>query len=509
VRTPRTALIARWLPLVAGAAYVITVAARGTRLVDDNDWDTDVSAPFALAEQLRGHGPVHIPHYGEWTTFWWLLATRWLPWHASIWDASGYVLAVATAVLLAWATARVAGKWAGLTAGAVAIVVGPFALRAFLSLASHVTNPVGAVVLGTGVVLLPRTRSWLLVAVLGIVVGTNAASDGLLWIAGVLPFAFAMAVFVWITRRRDVALRAAATVAVTVLSAVVTTLVMRALDFHVIGLDVGLANVRDLPSNVKHLVRMIALLGGANYALPGPYPREPLRALLGVLWLVGIAAPVVAAIRLRRADAILRAYAWFWAAAVLSLCFVFVVTPNATDLGPKSANYLLTLAPAAGVGVALLARTDAVARLVVALGIAAVAAVNIGSIIDGRAEITDLPAIKAHAAEVRRVLEQEGATRGYAGYWDAQNLSWQTHMHLRVAPVVNCADELCPYNFFTIRSWYEQKGGPTFLLIDPTNAVVRAPPFVSEARSTHRIGPLTLYVFGHDINRHIRGTAPS
>jgi hypothetical protein len=169
----------------------------------------------------------------------------------------------------------------------------------------------------------------------------------------------------------------------------------------------------------------------------------------------------------------------------------------------------LTLAPAAGVGVALLARTDAVARLVVALGIAAVAAVNIGSIIDGRAEITDLPAIKAHAAEVRRVLEQEGATRGYAGYWDAQNLSWQTHMHLRVAPVVNCADELCPYNFFTIRSWYEQKGGPTFLLIDPTNAVVRAPPFVSEARSTHRIGPLTLYVFGHDINRHIRGTAPS
>jgi lysophospholipase L1-like esterase len=51
----------------------------------------------------------------------------------------------------------------------------------------------------------------------------------------------------------------------------------------------------------------------------------------------------------------LRAYAWFWAAVVLSLCFVFVVTPNATDLGPKSANYLLTLAPAAGVGTYTLA----------------------------------------------------------------------------------------------------------------------------------------------------------
>jgi hypothetical protein len=509
VRAARTTLILRWLPVLAGAAYVVTVAARGTRLVDDNDWDTDVSAPFALAEQLRGTGPVHIPHYGEWTTFWWLLATRWLPWHASVWDASGYVLAVATAALLAWATGRVAGRWAGLTAGAAALVVGPFALRALLSLASHVTNPVGAVVLGAGVVLLPRTRSWLLVAALAIVAGTNAASDGLLWVAGVFPFAVATGLFAWTTRRRDVAVRAAATVAGAIVTAAVTTLVMRALDFHVIGFDVGLANLRDLLSNVKHLVRMIALLGGANYALPGPYPHEPLRVIVALLWLVGIASPVVAAVKLRGADATLRAYAWFWAAAVLSLCFVFVVTPNAADLGPKSANYLLTLAPAAGVGVALLARRAGVPQLAVALAVAAVAAVNVGSILEGRAEITDLPAIEAHAQDVRRVLEREGVARGYAGYWDAQNLSWQTHMHLRVAPVVNCGDTLCPYKFFTIASWYEEKGGPTFLLIDPTNAVVRAPSFSSGAASTHHVGPLTLYVFHYDIARHIRGAALS
>jgi hypothetical protein len=509
VRAARTTLILRWLPVLAGAAYVVTVVARGTRLVDDNDWDTDVSAPFALAEQLRGSGPVHIPHYGEWTTFWWLLATRWLPWHAVIWDASGYVLAVATAALLTWATARVAGKWAGVTAGAAALVVGPFALRALLSLASHVTNPVGAVVLAAGVVLLPRTRSWLLVVALGLVAGTNAASDGLLWIAGVFPFAVATCLYAWTTRRLDVALRAAATVAVTVASAVVTTIVMRALDFHVIGLDVGFANVRDLPSNVKHLVRMIGLLGGANYALPGPYPREPLRVAVALLWLAGIASPVVAAVKLRGADAALRAYAWFWAVAVASLCIVFVVTPNAADLGPKSANYLLTLAPAAGVGVALLARRAAASQVGVALAVAAVAAVNVGSILDGRAEVTDLPAIQAQWQDVQRVVEREGATRGYAGYWDAQNLSWQSHMQLRVAPVVNCGDKLCPYTFFTISSWYEEKPGPTFLLIDPTNNVVLAPPFVSSAASTHRLGPLTLYVFRYDIARHIKGIAPT
>jgi hypothetical protein len=509
VRSARTTLIVRWLPALAGAAYVATVAALGTRLVQDNDWDTDVSAPFALAAQLRGSGPVHIPHYGEWTTFWWLLATRWLPWHASIWDASGYVLAVATAVLLAWATARVAGRWAGVTAGAASLLVGPFALRALLGLASHVTNPVGAVALGAGVVLLPRTRSWLLVALLGTLAGTNAASDGLLWIAGVFPFAVATGVLAWTTRRRDVAARALGTVAIAIASALVTTFVMRPLDFHVVGLDVGLASVRDLPSNVRHLVRMIALLGGSNYALPGPYPHEPLRVIVAILWLAGVASPVVAAVKLRRADATLRAYSLFWAAAVVSLCFVFVVTSNATDLGPKSANYLLTLAPAAGVGVALLARRSGAGQVAVALAIAAVAAINLGGIVDGRAEITDLPAIKAHAEEVRHVLEREGATRGYAGYWDAQNLSWQTHMRLRVAPVVNCGETLCPYRFFTISSWYEEQDGPTFLLIDPTNRVVRTPSFVAQAASTYRLGALTLYVFRYDIARHIKAPAAS
>jgi hypothetical protein len=509
MRAARTALTLRWLPALAGAAYVLTVVVLGTRLVDDNDWDTDVSAPFAVAEQLRGSGPVHIPHYGEFTTFWWLLATRWLPWHASIWDASGYVLAVATALLLGWATARVAGRWAGVTAGATALVVGPFALRALLSLASHVTNPVGAVVLGSAVVLLPRTRSWLLVAAVGIIAGTNAASDGLLWFAGVVPFAVATAVLARAMRRRDIALRGGAILAVTVITAVATTLVMRALDFHVIGLHVDLASVHELPSNIRHLGRMIALLGGANYALPGPYPHEPLRLLVALLWLGGIGSALVAAIRLRHADATLRAYALFWAAAIVCLCVVFVVTRNAAALGPKSSNYLLTLAPAAGAGAALLARRARAGQVLVAVAVSVVAAANIASIRDGRAEGGRSWAIAVHSQEISRALEREGVARGFAGYWDAQNLSWQTHMRLRVAPVANCGETLCPYNFFTISSWYDERGGPTFLLIDPTNAVVQAPPFAGSAASTYRFGPLRLFVFRYDIARRFRRYAPS
>jgi hypothetical protein len=507
MRAARATLVLRWLPAAAAAAYIATVVVLWHDLVESNNWDTDVTGPLALAERLRGSGPVFIPHYGEWTTFLWLLGTRWLPWHASLWEASGYALAVATAVVLAFATARVAGGWAGVTAGATALLVGPFALRALLSLASHVTNAVGAVVLAAALVALTRTRSWLLVVVVGLVAGTNAASDGLLWFAGVVPFALAAGVLARTTGRRDVAVRAAAIVGLTVASALVTGLVMRALDFHVVGLDVHLAALRDLPGNVRHLARMIAFLGGANYTIPGPYPPDPLRILLALLAVAGVATPLIAAIKLRHAAPTLRAYAFFWAAAVAVLCCVFVVTPNAAALGPKSANYLLTLAPAAGAGIALLAARSRRAQLAVALAVAFVGAVNIASVVDGRAG--GVPALGTYAPAIREVLEQRGATRGYAGYWDAQNLSWQSNMKLLVAPVVNCGDELCPYNFFTVDSWYERRGGPTFLLVDPTNAVIQAPPWTSTATDTHRFGPLTLYVFDYDIASHIRVIAPS
>jgi hypothetical protein len=77
-------------------------------------------------------------------------------------------------------------------------------------------------------------------------------------------------------------------------------------------------------------------------------------------------------------------------------------------------------------------------------------------------------------------------------------------MQLRVAPVSNCGDLLCPNNIFTIRSWHEPRGGPTFLLIDPTVNFIHAPPFAARAKASETFGPMTLYNFDYDIARHVR-----
>jgi hypothetical protein len=500
-------VVVRWLPALAAAAYLATVVVLGPALVRDVGWNTDVSGPLALAERLRGSGPVYIPHYGEWTTLWWLLATRSLPWHAQLWEATGYVFAVTAAVLLGWATTRVAGRWAGLTAAAAALVVGPFALRSLLTVALHVTNSFTAAVLGVALVLLTRTRSWPLALAVGLLAGANAASDPLLWIAGIVPFALAAALLARTTRRIDVAFRAAITLAVTIVSAVATNLTMHGLGFHVVGLSIGLAPVHDLPANTLHLGRMVALLGGANYALPGGYPREPLRALLALLVFAAVVAPVVAAVKLtvRRTDPTARAYACFWGAASIFLCVSFVITTNAAALGPNSVNYLLTLALAAGTGVALLAAQSRSGQLAVGLAIATVGAINIAGIAQGHAQIYATNPIRAYEPPLVRLLERKGVTRGYAGYWDAQNVSWQSGMRLLIAPVQPCAAQLCPYDFFTIRSWYEPNPGPTFLILDATNRFIPAAPrFVAGATATYRIGPLTVYLFDYDIARHIR-----
>ena len=498
--------MSRWLPAAAVVAYLATVAVMAPGLVAALPWDTDVAAPFVLAERVRGHGDVLIPHYGSWSVLWTLLATRGLPGHDALWAALGYVFCVAGAALVGWATSRVAGRWAGITAFAIAIVVGPYALRSQLTVIFHVLPPFTAALLAAYLVVLARShRRVALAGAVGVVAGVNAASDALGWPAAVVPFALASALLFAATRRKSVALCAGVLLSAALISAVATDIVMRHLGYHVIGLDLTHTQVSALAGNIRHLARMVALLGGANYALPGGYPPEPLRVVVALLAAAGVAASVLSAVKQlsTRTDPLRRAYACYWGASVVLLSLSFVLTTNAVALGAGSANYLLTFAPAAGAGVAVLASTSERARLATGSAVVLVAVTNLVGIAQGHAG-TPKGAVGVYKPRIVETLARAGVSRGYGGYWDAQNLSWQTDMRLLVAPVQLCANALCSFDFSTIRSWYEPHPGPSFLIVDPTNGViVKPPPFARRARARYRFGPLTIYVFGFDIARYI------
>jgi len=504
----------RWLPALTAAAYVTTVAVMSPGLIDDLYWDSDASSWFVLAERLRGDGPVYIPHFPSWTSLWWLLATRDVPGHEELWQAMGYPFAVAGAALLGWATVRVAGRWAGVTAGATALIVGPLAVRSQLTITYHVVPPFTAAVLCAYLVALARNRSWVLAVAVGVLCGLNAASDPLVWLVAIAPFAIAAAVLTSAIKRRDLALRAGVALGTAIVSALAAYGLMRSLGFHLVDIGFRLADPGDLASNVRHLGRMVALLGGANYALPGGYPREPLRILLALLVLVAVAATVYSGIRhiARRSEPVTLAFACYWATSTVLLGVVFVATTNAAALGAGSVNYLLTLAPAAGAGVALLAAGSRRAQLVVALAVAGVGAVNMAGIAEGHAG-TPKDAIGTYERPVVRLLTREGVTRGYAGYWDAANLTWQSGRRVIVSPVSLCdgprGPSLCASTFFTIRSWYDERPGRSFLIVDRSTAFVNEPPaVVQNASASYRFGTLTVYLFAYNLARQIRRPAP-
>jgi hypothetical protein len=498
---------ARWLPGLTAAAYLVTAAVMGTRIAGELGWDTDVSGPLVLAEKLRGDGTVYLPHISAWTTLWYALATRNLPGHVQLWQATGYVFAVAGAALVGWATARVTTRSAGVTAFAITLIVGPLALRTLFTLHLHVTTPFTAAVLAALLIALDRPYAGVAAGAVGVLAGLNVASDPLLWPAGIVPFASASAVLVALTRRRDVAARAGLALALTVCTAMSVNVVMHSLGYHELGAGQHFSTLHEFPGHLRLLARMVALLGGANYALPGPYPVEPVRAVVALLVLVAVVAPVVAAATYfkRRTSPLARAYACYWAVSTVVVAIAFVVTSNAADLGAGSFNYLLTFAPAAGAGIGLLSSAAPRGRLLVAAGVALVGVTNIVGVGQGHAG-TPRGEIGTHERPLVQWLVDRGVTRGYAGYWDAQNLTWQSGMRVFVAPVTTCSANkpLCVVRIFSIQSWYRERPGRSFLIVDPTNGyVTTAPRFVARATESHRFGRLRIYLFPFDLARYV------
>jgi hypothetical protein len=82
-------------------------------------------------------------------------------------------------------------------------------------------------------------------------------------------------------------------------------------------------------------------------------------------------------------------------------------------------------------------------------------------------------------------------------------------MRLLVAPGQACyvggRGALCRMPFFTIDSWYEERPGPSFLIVDPPQGLAFDPPSsFGRPSSTFDVGPeMRVYVYPYDLARRI------
>src|SRR5262249_32460754 len=154
------------------------------------------------------------------------------------------------------------------------------------------STPFTAAVLAAYLVLLADKRSWLLAALVGVLAGVNAASDPLLWVAGIAPFVVGAGVLAFAMRSRGIARRAAVVVGVALAVAVATGRAMSGLGFDIIRAGFEPARFAELGPNLLSTGRSIALLFGANFVSRPTYPSDPLRYAVLVFAFFALGATV-------------------------------------------------------------------------------------------------------------------------------------------------------------------------------------------------------------------------
>ncbi len=433
-----------------------------------------------------------------------MLATRHLPGHAAVWEATGYVFVVLTALFVGWATARVAGRGAGILAAACTIVVGPAALSNLVIINFHTSTPFTAAVLSAYLVVLARSHSWLLTIAVGVLAAVNTASDGILWIAGIAPFFAGTLVLVALMRQRDIALRGAVVIGLTLVGVPTTDFIMRRFGFHVVPVTVQLAGLRDDVTNFIKLGKSIALLFGANHYFPVVYPSTGLRYAITFIAFAAVGATLLAAGRFlrRRSNPDRTAFACYWAVSALLVACGFWLTNIGTGVTfTGGVNYLFALIPATGAGVGLMTYGSKAGRLVAALAVAFVGSVNMAAIVGPNSYRTF--GASAAGPQIIRFLERHGVTHGYAGYYDSQSLMWKSGLRLLIVSAQACADRihLCKIRDFTIDSWSRPQPGPVFLIVDPPQGMAFTPPHsFGHPTETRHFGPqAVVYVFPRDV----------
>ena len=530
-----------WAAVPLCLLYLILLAHQLDAAIRTTNLDADAASGPVIGE-LFGAAPaganVVLGTFGWYATLLFYLATKWLPFHRQVWEAAPFAMALVGAGLTAWSVWHVATRWAATVTAVLLLCTSPVTLRLELATTQHAPAWFSMVVLGAFAVWLEleprRARPWpviaVLVVVIGTIVGANAASDPLLSIAGVAPFALAVIAARLLVpggRSTRALWSGVATLAVTGVTWGITALVMSALavarepGLHTTRVVIGHKNVE----NVTLWWKSIATIGNGDYF---GRPLSPGTILLTLCAAISIAAvisiPWLCWRQLRRrspaalagaasadaAGAATTAFYVFWCSSAILLTLAFLLSAYPVDI--HSGRYLLGLLSAVAAVVPAAAAGRVWTRAVVLACTCAFALSAVVAISDRGPVPTpksNSPVTTRVAGEIARIAAREHVSVGYAGYWDAAPVTWATGFHVQVYPVSVCDQRrhLCRFDLHFISSWYRPRVHTrSFLLTDPAFANVwTRTPDLGRPSSVYRLGRVTMYVYPYDLARRIIG----
>jgi hypothetical protein len=483
--------------------------------------NADISSAGVIAElfpKAPSAASTVLGYHPWYSTLWFDLATRWLPFHRQVWEVVPWLASLACIGAVAWATAKVAGRWAGWLVAFVLVCAGARLLTIQFGSDIHGATAMSVCLLDGFLVLLVLQRGRigrpflhvLVCVLLAAVTAANLASDVLLVPAGLVPFlAAGLAQLRWspgLVGRRI----AATTVAVTAGAAVgagIAIAVMHQLHVYTGAHTVAFAQWDDLIGNGVNFVQSLADLfngdfGGATVAA---------HSTLELACAAVVVTALVVALRLgwsqverlraseRPITAAREAHVGFWFVAIVLTTIAFVLSNMAAiSLG----RYIV----AAGYGAVVLAAVSVAGRGYAARAVAVTGACIIvaGSIaaLAGR-DIVSNPGQYPRNADARLIstfAQGEGLKVGYAAYWVAAPLTWESKLGIDVYPVVSCpaSSGLCTYPWHEISSWYTPRPGTgSFLVVDrhygPVDYTLGTPKDVAT------FGNYTVYAYDYDI----------
>jgi hypothetical protein len=533
LRADPVTLIIRALVVGVAVVYGVVVLVHLDRIITALLWNSDYASGLTLAQTLAhvgSAGNTTISTTGAWMDLWFGLVTAHLPLHRQLWEISPTILFIICALVIGRAVQRLSDPVTGVASALAILLASPWALAVFVAPVAHNTVWPTTAILGGGLpwILRHRDRSttaWAVVVIVSaVLIGTSLASDKLVLVTGLAPLGVTAVAALW-QHSRQVRRAGAGVLVALILSIPVeklTNAIMTAEGYATTAPKLVIASPSSWGFHLRLLLEGIRDFSGSYLVSNTTHGWDRVLGVACTLILIGVVLGFVAggvrAVVLLVHDRSLGPEAigpalhvgyWFSSALIVVVAFICSTADGGNTSNHNS--YFLSLVFSVGACVPLFVASGErwrwLRRLrpVAALALAVFAVGSIIGITQSGVIGVSKP-LAAYAGSITSLARADHARYGYAGYWDASSLTWESRDAVTVRPLLQCTNPnphgaaICPFLLMRTASWYRPVHRRTFLLVDPDNAFVTSlPAGLGRPVAIHRIGPLTMYVYSYDI----------